>query len=153
MKFAPKSPEELALAGLLPAGKYPFEVIKAEDKVSKASGNDMIALQLKVYGEGERSGIVFEYLMASNEQRLNQFCVATGLQDKYESGEMEAHDCTGRGGWVCIKIQPAKDGYEPKNVVSYYCGKPEASIAGATAGRLAPNSGALSMDEEDSIPF
>lgn len=150
MKFAPRTPEELALAGLLPAGKYPFEVIKGEDKTSK-SGNEMIALQLKVYGEGERVVTVFEYLMASNEQRLNQFCVMTGLQEKYESGELEAFDCEGRQGWVCIKIQPAKDGYDPKNVVSYYCQKPEGTLAGAPAGRLA--TGPKDMDDLDAIPF
>lgn len=151
MKFAPRTPEELALAGLLPAGKYPFEVIKAEDKVSKTSGNEMLALQLKVYGEGERVATVFEYLMASNEQRLNQFCVMTGLQDKYESGELEAFDCEGRQGWVCIKIQPAKDGYDPKNIVSYYCPKPETTLAGAPAGRLAATPKDLDSDQE--IPF
>ena len=147
MKFQPKSQEELAVANLFPAGKYPFEVIKAEDKISK-SGNEMLALQLKLYGEGEKTTLVFEYLLASNEHRLNQFCLAAGLQGKYESGELEALDCEGRGGWVCIKIQPAKDGYEPKNVVSYYCEKPEQTIAGAPAGRLAVNSGSLAADDE-----
>ncbi len=151
MKFAPKSQEELALAGLLPAGKYPFEVIKAEDKTSKTSGNEMLALQLKVYGEGERVATVFEYLMASNEQRLNQFCVMTGLQEKYESGELEAFDCEGRTGWVCIKIQPAKDGYDPKNIVSYYCAKPETTLAGVPASRLA--AAPKDMDDLDAIPF
>ena len=146
MKFAPRTPEELALAGLLPAGKYPFEVIKAEDTTSK-SGNEMIALQLKVYGEGERVATVFEHLMASNEQRLNQFCVMTGLQQEYEAGELEAFDCEGRQGWVCIKVQPAKDGYDPKNVVSYYCQKPEGTLAGTPAGRVSKLPPGIDDDE------
>ena len=150
MKFAPKSPEELALDGLFPAGKYPFEVIKSEDAVSK-SGNEMVKLSLKVYGQGERVTTVFEYLMASNQQRLSQFCTFTGLAAKYEAGELEASDCEGRQGWVCIKIQPAKDGYDPRNVVNYYCPKPEGTVAGAPAARLAakPND----LEELDSIPF
>jgi hypothetical protein len=150
MKFAPRTAEELALDGLFPAGKYPFEVIKSEDKVSK-SGNEMLALQLKVYGEGERVTTVFEYLMASNQQRLNQFCTFTGLQAKYEAGELEAADCVGRDGWVCIKVQPAKDGYDPKNVVNYYCPKPEGTVAGAPAARIVVNAAALASDDE--IPF
>ena len=150
MKFAPKSSEELALDGLFPAGKYPFEVIKSEDAVSK-SGNEMVKLSLKVYGQGERVTTVFEYLMASNQQRLSQFCTFTGLAAKYEAGELEASDCEGRQGWVCIKIQPAKDGYDPRNVVNYYCPKPEGTVAGAPAARLAakPND----LEELDSIPF
>ena len=150
MKFAPKSSEELALDGLFPAGKYPFEVIKSEDSVSK-SGNEMVKLSLKVYGQGERVTTVFEYLMASNQQRLSQFCTFTGLAAKYEAGELEASDCEGRQGWVCIKIQPAKDGYDPRNVVNYYCPKPEGTVAGAPAGRLVakPND----LEELDSIAF
>jgi len=150
MKFAPKSAEELALDGLFPAGKYPFEVIKSEDKVSK-SGNEMLALSLKVYGERDRVTTVFEYLMASNQHRLNQFCTFTGLQAKYEAGELEAADCEGRQGWVCIKVQPAKDGYDPKNVVNYYCPKPEGTVAGAPAARLAAAPKDLDSDQE--IPF
>jgi hypothetical protein len=150
MKFAPKSSEELALDGLFPAGKYPFEVIKSEDAVSK-SGNEMVKLSLKVYGQGERVTTVFEYLMASNQQRLSQFCTFTGLAAKYEAGELEASDCEGRQGWVCIKIQPAKDGYDPRNVVNYYCPKPEGTVAGAPAGRLAATPSGLDDDQE--IPF
>ena len=150
MKFAPKSSEELALDGLFPAGKYPFEVIKSEDAVSK-SGNEMVKLSLKVYGQGERVTTVFEYLMASNQQRLSQFCTFTGLAAKYEAGELEASDCEGRQGWVCVKIQPAKDGYDPRNVVNYYCPKPEGTVAGAPAGRLAATPSGLDDDQE--IPF
>jgi hypothetical protein len=150
MKFAPKSSEELALDGLFPAGKYPFEVIKSEDAVSK-SGNEMVKLSLKVYGQGERVTTVFEYLMASNQQRLSQFCAFTGLAAKYEAGELEASDCEGRQGWVCIKIQPAKDGYDPRNVVNYYCPKPEGTVAGAPAARLAAKP--ADLDDLDSIPF
>lgn len=150
MKFAPKSAEELALDGLFPAGKYPFEVIKSEDAVSK-SGNEMVKLSLKVYGQGERVTTVFEYLMASNQQRLSQFCTFTGLAAKYEAGELEASDCEGRQGWVCIKVQPAKDGYDPRNVVNYYCPKPEATMAGAPAARLLAKANDLDSDQE--IPF
>jgi hypothetical protein len=150
MKFAPRTAEELALDGLFPAGKYPFEVIKSEDSVSK-SGNEMVKLTLKVYGEGNRVTTIYEYLLASNQQRLNQFCVFTGLKAKYEAGELEAGDCEGRQGWVCIEIQKAKDGWGPKNVVNYYCPKPEGTVAGAPAARIAVNAAALASDDE--IPF
>ena len=151
MNFTPKSKEELAMDGLLDAGKYPFSVMKAEEKTSKASGNPMLALQLTVYANNGGQVTVFDYLMENKPAQLEQFCRFTGLEALYASGKLEESDCVGREGWVCIKVQPAKDGYDPKNVVSYYCPKPEATVAGAPAGRIAVNAAALASDDE--IPF
>ncbi len=38
MQFTPKTEKQLAEESLLPAGVYDFEVLKAEDAVSKSSG-------------------------------------------------------------------------------------------------------------------
>jgi hypothetical protein len=151
MNFTPKSKEELAMDGLLPAGKYPFSVIKAEEKTSKASGNPMLALQLTVYTPNGGQVTVFDYLMENKPAQLEQFCRFTGLEALYASGKLEESDCVGREGWVCIKTQAGKDGYDPKNVVSYYCPKPEETVAGAPATRIAVNAAALASDDE--IPF
>ena len=151
MNFTPKSKEELAMDGLLPAGKYPFSVIKAEEKTSKASGNPMLALQLTVYADNGGQSTIFDYLMENKPAQLEQFCRFTGLEALYASGKLEESDCVGREGWVCIKIQPAKDGYDPKNTVSYYCPKPEGTVAGAPAARLAAKPSDL--EDDDSIAF
>ena len=151
MNFTPKSKEELAMDGLLPAGKYPFSVTKAEEKTSKASGNPMLALQLTVYADNGGQVTVFDYLMENKPAQLEQFCRFTGMEALYSSGKLEADDCVGREGYACIKIQPAKDGYDPKNAVSYYCPKPEGTLAGAPAGRLA--AAPKDLEGEDSIPF
>ena len=108
MNFTPKSKEELAMDGLLPAGKYPFSVIKAEEKTSKASGNPMLALQLTVYANNGGQVTVFDYLMENKPAQLEQFCRFTGLEALYASGKLEESDCVGREGWVCIKIQPGQ---------------------------------------------
>jgi hypothetical protein len=151
MNFTPKSKEELAMDGLLPAGKYPFSVIKAEEKTSKASGNPMLALQLTVYTPNGGQVTVFDYLMENKPAQLEQFCRFTGLEALYASGKLEESDCVGREGWVCIKTQAGKDGYDPRNVVNYYCPKPEGTVAGAPATRIAVNAAALASDDE--IPF
>ena len=137
--------------GLLPAGKYPFSVIKAEEKTSKASGNPMLALQLTVYAPNGGQVTVFDYLMENKPAQLEQFCRFTGLEALYASGKLEESDCVGREGWVCIKTQAGKDGYDPRNVVNYYCPKPEGTVAGAPATRIAVNAAALASDDE--IPF
>ena len=120
MKFAPKTADEIAMEGLLPAGVYPFQVVKAEDAVSKTSGKEMIKLTLEVYGEGNRKVNVFDYILESMADKLFKFCKVVGLEDKYNAGSLEAIDCEGTQGYVGLKIDPAKNGYEPKNVVSYY---------------------------------
>lgn len=124
MKFVPKTADEIAMDGLLKEGKYPFKVIEAEETTSKKSGAPMLKLKLLVYGEGNRQATVFDYLMESVADRLYKFCLAVGLSDKYDAGELEAYDCADREGWAHIKIQPAKDGYEPKNIIGYYCQEP-----------------------------
>ncbi len=152
MKFTPKTDDELAMDGLLQPGIYPFVVAKAEDTTSKRSGNDMLKLQLEVYGDGSRKVHVFDYLMESVADRLAKFCKNVGLGDKYDSGELDAYDCEGKEGWVCIKIQPAKDAYEPKNIVSYYCQKPERPTSdGPTPG--AAKASRQNLDDLEDVPF
>ncbi len=132
--------------GLLPAGKYPFSVIKAEEKTS-SKGNPMLALQITVYAENGGQVTVFDYLMENKPAQLEQFCRFTGMEALYASGKLEEADCVGREGWVCIKVQPAQGNYDPKNVVSYYCPKPESTLAGAPARRVALPPAGLDDDE------
>lgn len=125
MRFQPKSADEIALDGLFPEGKYPFSIAKAEETTSKKTGAPMLKLQLIIYGDGNRQTTVFDYLMESVADRLYKFCALVGLEDQYNAGELEAYHCEGKEGWVHIKIQPAKDGFEPRNVVGYYCQEPK----------------------------
>lgn len=120
MRFTPKTEAEVQEAGLLPAGEYSFEVLEAEDKISK-SGNEMIALKLGIEHEESLRG-VFDYLLTDErmQYKLRHFADAVGVLKDYERGEMKAEDLVGLSGKCKIVIQPAKDGYDAKNSVRDY---------------------------------
>jgi hypothetical protein len=117
MQFAPKTEEELN--PVFPFGIYEAEVFKAEDTVSKKSGKDMIKLTLKVYGPGEQTVIVNDYLMEAMGKKLRGFCEVAGILDIYESGMLQASDCFGRSVNVKLKVEQ-QDGFDPKNAVVDY---------------------------------
>ena len=130
MKFQPKSEEEVS--NLIPKGEYPFEVLSAEEKTSK-SGNDMIALKIGVaYNDATRG--VFDYLvdLESMAYKTRHFADSVGLLADYEKGSLDADKLPGLTGKCRIDIQPAKDGYDAKNVVKDYV-KGSGAVAAAPA--------------------
>lgn len=138
MQFAPKSESDIARENLLEPGEYDFEVLTAEDKISK-SGNEMIALKLAVFHEG-RSKHVFDYLLEAFAHKLRHFCHGTGMGDLYDAGTVTAQDCVGRAGRVKLRISEDKTGqYQPKNeVVDYVVAESAAPAAPVTPAK--PNS-------------
>lgn len=117
MKFAPKSEKEIAEAGLMPKGIYPFEVIDAEDSVSK-KGNDMIVATLRIFTPDGKSRQLNAYLMEAMAAQLFHFCTYSGLAAEYGAGTLEAAHCVGKTGYVKIGIKEDKTGqYGPQNNV------------------------------------
>lgn len=106
MRIQPKSQEQIDLEGLIEPGVYDFELIKAEDKVSK-KGNEMIKATLKVF-HGDTSSLVDDYLMEAMMGKLLHFCNEVGLSDLYQAGELHAADCVGKCGKVKIVVEPEK---------------------------------------------
>ncbi len=161
MNFTPKTPEEIAALGLLPAGIYPFTVTKGEDTVSKTSGNEMIKLQLRFYPPEGGETCVFDYLLESMPAKLIEFCQHTGLYDQYLEGHVAGEDCTGREGYAQLVIEKGTGKYPDKNTVKAYCAKPEGEATAAPPARsdaergrnpgtgLPPDDGT----EGDEIPF
>lgn len=140
MKFSPKTDKELKEANLLQPGIYDFEVIAAEDKTS-AAGNEMIALNMKVYGDN-RIVYVTDYLMEKMAFKLRHACDACGLLKQYESGELQASDFEGKSGKVKLKIDTDKEGkYADKNGVADY-------VKSESNAELAK-----SVTDDDSVPF
>jgi hypothetical protein len=122
MRFTPKTPEELEFENLLPKGEYDFEVVKAEDAVSKKSGKEMIKVNLKVF-HGEGFQFVTDYLMEAMAFKLRHFFETVGMINAYEAGAIEAADLVGCAGKVKIDIEPASGDYAAKNVVKDYGSK------------------------------
>lgn len=150
MQFAPKSKEDRENAGTLPDGAYPFSVMKAERKISKA-GNDMIKLMLRLYGP-DSEGICTDYLMEAMPYKLGAFCELTGLEERYNSGELDADDCQGREGFVSVKR--IKDSYGVKNEVKDYVPEPKNQPPRAELDeRRKKIEAAISTDDEEEIPF
>lgn len=161
MQFQPKTQEdiireqkEFAAKNVLPKGEYDFEVAAAEDTVSKKSGNEMIKLTLKVWGEDGKERAVTDYLLGAMEHKLYHFAHATGLGDLYEAGGLEAIDCEGRSGRVKLKVESSEQ-YGTKNaVVDYVAAKPKAhgdvALKPKPKAALDPD---LDAPEDDDIPF
>ena len=121
LSFTPKTEEQIAEENLVPDGEYPFEVIKAEEAISKKTGDPMIKLKLCIFTDdgpaGERH--VYDYLIQTMDFKLRHFCACTGLLERYETGTLEAEDCNGRTGHCIVKTEK-QAGYKPKNAVKDY---------------------------------
>lgn len=121
LEFQPKSEEELKKSVLFPEGEYDFDVIGAEEGVSKTSGKPMITLTLRVYGHDGSTTTVYDYLLASLEYKVKHFCDTTGLAFEYQAGTLSADMCSNKSGKCKLKIDKDKNGvYEDKNAVKDY---------------------------------
>jgi hypothetical protein len=150
MEFEAKSAEQIAREGLLEKGEYAFEVLVAEDTVSKSSGASMITLQLLIFTDDGNHRKLTDYLVAKMAAKLRHFCDATGLLPQYQRGTLCAADCEGRTGKCRIVIQEDKSGqYPPKNSVQDYVVRAAKDL---TPERTAPVTPSTS-EGDDGLPF
>lgn len=146
MRLTPKTEKEIAEAGLLPPGEYDFEVIGAEEQVSKA-GNDMVKLSLHVFDANGAPCWVPDYLLDAMPGKLRHAAQAFGLMPDYEQGQMQASDMIGKTGRVKITIQKDKTGQFPdRNSVADYIVPKDGA---ATSVRNPAPAGNI----DDEIPF
>lgn len=132
MNFQPKEEKDLKTFDPLPAADYDFDILNAEDTISK-SGNPMIKINIGLYVDGKVKNRVFDYLLPSMEAKLRHFCDTVGLLSQYQNGTLESADCIGRSGKARIAIDPAKNGYEAKNIVKDYVCRPAKPLASSQA--------------------
>jgi len=150
MNFTPTSEELLKQSNLLEKGTYSFEVVEANDEISK-SGNEMIKLMLNVWDyESGKSTIVFDYLLEKMAYKLIHFCQVTKLMDKYSTGELRAFDCLGKKGSVDIETQEKRENpsggfYPAKNIVKDY------NVSKVESFSPLPSSKVNNMDAD--VPF
>lgn len=134
MKFTPKTEEEIALSNLFPEGNYGFEIMNAEDKVSKA-GNDMIVLHVKIFNEEGRERTLFDYLLESLDYKLRHAAEVCGLLHRYEQGDLLAHEFVGKTGNLKLKQRKNKERDTMENVIQdYIVHKPEGRDGDGVAG-------------------
>jgi hypothetical protein len=117
MNFKSRTEKEIQEANLMPKGVYPFEVISAENAVSK-KGNDMIEAVLRIFQPDGKTRQLTVYLMEAMPAQLFHFCTYCGLAAEYGNGTLDAAQCVGKTGYVDIGIKEDKTGqYPPQNNV------------------------------------
>lgn len=155
MRFQPKSDEELNNVWL--ADWYAATIESAEEKQSQ-SGNDMLALVVRVYGNGGQAKVLKDYLLEAVGGKLKHCCEAAGKLDRYQSGELTARDLMNANVEVKLKIKIDKTGeYPDKNEISDYRAlKPDAPKAAPigvpVAKQNAAKKAAVQAGDEE-IPF
>lgn len=147
MKITPKTEKEIAESGLMPKGVYPFEVISAEDAVSKAN-NEMIKATLRIFTPDGKTRQLITYLMEAMPAQLFHFCTYCGLAAEYGAGTLSAEMCVGKTGYAKIGIKEDKTGqYGPQNVIQDF-ERPKALAPGAT-----PHPAAAPAGSDEDVPF
>lgn len=91
----------------LPKGVYSFEVIFAEDKISKA-GKEMIELTLRIWASDGTMHEIRDWLTTGFLSKLKHFCYVTGLEEQYEAGTLTAGPCMYKTGMVMLDIDKGK---------------------------------------------
>lgn len=151
MRFAPKTEEQIAADGLIPANTIvDFEVLEAEEATSKA-GNPMIALKLRVWRPDGSTTTLRDWLVSNFPAKLLGFAKSTGMRAAYDAGAMHAEDMEGKTGKLKIAVEPEKDGYPAKNKAAFYVEDDEPRRGAQPAQQRAPATSKSDLDDE--IPF
>jgi hypothetical protein len=148
MRFVPKS--ETEVANLIAPGICDFEVLDAEDTVSK-KGNDMAVLKIRVSAPNGQEKIITDYLVAidSVAYKIRHFASATGLMDAYDSGTMTAEQMKGQCGQCKVGVKVDESGqYPDKNIIQDYVKSNTDKKAKPPAATTKPKD-----DMDDDIPF
>ena len=156
MRITVRTPAELQAESsrsnnIWPRGNYDFEVMAAEEKVSK-SGNEMIELRLRVYDAAGNSQTIWDYLLDNIAYKIAHACETMGLADQYAVGELHAEDFIGKTGKLVLYIRKAENGYAEKNAVADYVNsKATATRSGPDPRKPIPAGGGTDLADE--IPF
>lgn len=116
------SEEDAAAINLMPKGEYDAVVKVAVEKTSKASGNEMIELDLTVYGPGGEQKTVRDWLVFTDtgHAKIQRFCKSADLWDIYQAGEICADSLRDASVRVKIVVKEGQDGFQASNKVADY---------------------------------
>ena len=157
--FEPLSRREIQNRLVLQEGKYHFDVVEAENSVSK-KGNKMIRLKLRVYDDEGGSVFVPDWIMLDAGMRAQlkmlSFCESCGLEDVYATGNLADHDCLGASGMAQTGIEDSEEFGQRARIAYYF--KPDEvlkkkSITKDDAVGGKSNAKAIANADDDDIPF
>lgn len=115
-------------------GEYAFEVMFAEDKLSKASNKEMIEIVVRIWNKAGEMRELKDWLTTGFMHKLKHFCQTTNLMELYESGTLRAGQCMYKTGTLLLGVEKGKpDGkggmFPDRNNVVDYIAKPSESKA------------------------
>jgi len=133
----------------LPAGEYESEIMTAENKVSKSSGNPMIELQLNCHDTGGKIVRVFDYIVNPQSLwKLKSICRCCGMD--FDDGIIDEQLLVGKRMTVKLKVRAATDQFSEKNeVVAYLEGISPTTPTQATESATLKTATVV----DDNVPF
>jgi hypothetical protein len=143
-KFNPKSyEEEKNDFAPIPVGFYTVKIVEAAEKVSKASGKDMIALTVQIIEGKQTNRKLWQYIVENEftNKTIGNILDAIGI-DTSQARIINAKLFL--GGIACVKVKHDKEG---KEKISYW-----KSLEGLPEGSE-PKDNSVSNDFDDDIPF
>lgn len=122
MQFNAKQMREEALPK---QGRYHFTVLHTREKTS-ASGNEMLLLKMRLERSGMKSFIFFANIVLTPKMfwLFEHFCLATGMGDKIDEGNLMAQECDGKEGELEMEHRVNKETGEIEAYVKDFV-KPE----------------------------
>jgi hypothetical protein len=120
MIFTPKTPEQLN--PLFPKGEYQYIIKECSERESKKFV-PMFEVILRINDKTGKSKIITDYILFDDafDWKLRHICYSCGLHEKYETGNIEAHEFEGKQGIAKVGIQVDKQGqYKDKNCILDY---------------------------------
>lgn len=128
MEFNPTDSSGNSSFELLPDGTYDIEVVEADERTSQ-KGNEMIALTIQATHPNKEYPVrIWDYLVSVPGAvfKIEQFCSAAGLTDKFKAGRLLSDDCVGKKLRAKIEIEAGRDNYPDRNSIKEYV------VSGAT---------------------
>lgn len=125
----------------LKEGIYDFEVMSAENKVSK-SGYQMIQLKHKIWTQEGKIVTFSDWLVALDSMiwKVKHFWESVGKPELYEQGVPHGKDYVGYAGKLVIGLRKNKEGEQALQVIDY-------------VSKSDPRAAKLNDIPDDDIPF
>lgn len=132
MKFTPETDEQIELSKLIKEGRYRAKIFEARDKDSDGNplktkkGAEKFDITLKLFIEDENIKFFDTNITPAYKKLLKHFCDASGLEEKYNQGNLTCQDCNDSNIEFIVEIvQKQLKNYEGKiiyvnNVSDYF---------------------------------
>ena len=118
MNFKPKTDEEIQAAMLIPEGEKCFAEVKESVDHTSQEGKESIKLKLAIWEDVSIRTYIFVYLTPAFMLLFKHACIALIGKEKYESGNIQAHDFEDKSCDVIIGVKKDKTGkYPDKNII------------------------------------